>query len=74
MYFKDAILVFAGLSCFFLYLLIGAYIGYRRNEAMYGHCEKASESLILLCYLVSALLWPLQFPFGHKTDLNSDQQ
>lgn len=58
----DGLWIFAGCSAFWLYGLIGAWIGYRRYETFYAHCEKNDEYWIG-CYFITVFLWPLRFPY-----------
>lgn len=67
----DGIFVFSCFSGLFFYLFIGAYVGYRHSQSFYGHCEGESESLVLLCFFLTILLWPLRFPFGLRRDENN---
>lgn len=48
----DGLWIFAGCSAFWLYGLIGAWIGYRRYETFYAHCEKNDEYWIG-CYFIT---------------------
>jgi hypothetical protein len=59
---SEALWIYLVLAALWLHLLIGTWIGYRRQETFYTHCDKEDECQIA-CDFIAAFLWPLRFPY-----------
>jgi len=59
---SEALWIYLVLTALWLHLFIGTWIGYRRYETFYSHCNK-EDDFQMACYVVTAFLWPLRFPY-----------
>ena len=60
---NDLAFVFGCVISFFAYGFIGTLIGIYRHEDFYSRCESLDDRAMFHCYIVTAFLWPLAFPF-----------